>query len=238
MVDNESKQLYRLYAKSENANTGGGIFRALSTRHYRFAIYICSGRNIIHKWPSKCKLHGQILQDRRRLAAVFLACRCVVTIWARKRGLVGGLGNTGDSQQVLPTNLSVSGRLPRLMGIENFRLRTRDNSSLSRSRSWRPAYAVTVTCRPSARIYDVRTTTTTTTTTRISGERGWLRWIRCSRRRARRYEPIAGVGVGLSHTPRHPRMQSANEFTEACLCPPPSVPFDYPLRPSSGFSRS
>lgn len=110
--------------------------------------------------------------------------------------MVGGLGNTGDSQQVLPTNLSVSGRLPRLMGIENFRLRTRDNSSLSRSRIVETAgVCLTVTRRPSTGIYTyIRCTYATTTTSRISGKRGWLRWIRCRRRRVRRYEPIAGVG--------------------------------------------
>lgn len=50
-------------------------------------------------------------------------------------------------------------------------------------------------------------------------------------------EPIAGVGVGLSRTPRHPRMQSANEFTEACLCPATfclvRLPSSFPPLPSS-----
>lgn len=39
------------------------------------------------------------------------------------RGGSSPAGNTGDSQQVLATKLSVSSWLPRLMGIENFRLR-------------------------------------------------------------------------------------------------------------------
>lgn len=125
-------------------------------------MYIQRGRRL-YKRPSKCCYR----RDSTRLGAGLPLCfssaaECSQYPDEREREGVGrrSLRNTGDSQQVLPTNLSVSGRLPRLMGIENFRLRTRDNSSLSRSRSWRPAYALTryvPTFDSYIRTYDVRT---------------------------------------------------------------------------------
>lgn len=69
------------------------------------------------KRPSK---YTAIPRARHRLAAVFLICRACShrTGWAGRRSR----GAPSDSQQVLPTNVSVSGRLPRLMGTENFRV--------------------------------------------------------------------------------------------------------------------
>lgn len=90
-----------------------GMFRALSTWHYRPRYNTAEGS----KRPSK---YTAIPRARHRLAAVFLICRACShrTGWAGRRSPAA----PSDSQQVLPTNLSVSGRLPRLMGIENFRV--------------------------------------------------------------------------------------------------------------------